>query len=109
MAISTENKIKLAIARIEKGKPKIIAIDRKLSLASVAEEAGIHRTTIINRYPLLADEIRDKSGLKPKQHNSDKQKILDLEEKLAMAKAENISLKSQLAKAISLQATNLID
>lgn len=109
MIINTQSRIKLAIARIEKGNPKVIAVERKLSIASVAEEAGIHRTTIINRYPLLADIIRDKSGMKTRSLNSDKQKILDLQEELTMAKVENSVLKDQLAKAVSLQAKKLIE
>ncbi|WP_427047084.1 hypothetical protein [Halomonas casei] len=54
----TKRAIELAIIRINKGRPKVVAPTRKLSIASVAEEAGISNATIHNRYPALADQIR---------------------------------------------------
>jgi HAMP domain-containing protein len=67
MAIkNTEREIKLSIARIRHGKQKIIDPTRKLNIAAVADEAGISNATIHNRYPQLADEIRQlqKEGTK---------------------------------------------
>jgi|SRR5476649_2574847 len=55
---NTEREIKLSIARIRNGKQKRIEPGRKLSIAAVADEAGISNATIHNRYPHLADEIR---------------------------------------------------
>jgi pyrroloquinoline quinone (PQQ) biosynthesis protein C len=78
-----------------------------LSIASVADEAGILRSTIINRYPHLAQIIKDKSGFKSRNKSSDKKRISELEIKLANARSENVELKKQLAKAISLQANNI--
>nr|WP_294866232.1 hypothetical protein [uncultured Pseudogulbenkiania sp.] len=57
-AESTKHEIELAIARIRHGRPKKITKDRPLSIAAVAEEAGISNATIHNRYPLLAEKIR---------------------------------------------------
>ena len=105
----TEKKIILSISRIEKGKPKTVSSTRKLSIASVAEEAGIHRSTIINRYPELALKINKKSGLSSKSTNSDKQRIIELERKLSEAKLEISALNEQLSKAISLQAKELLN
>ena len=107
MRNETEKAIRLAITRIEKGKAKVVSSSRKLSIASVADEAGVHRSTIINRYPELAQLIKDKSGYISKNKSSDKKRISDLEIKLANARSENIELKKQLAKAISLQANNI--
>lgn len=104
----TEKKIRRAIIRIEKGKVKIISCDRKLSIASVAEEAGIHHSTIINRYPILAALIKDKSGRKAKSVFNKEQRIVDLERKLHEANSEITSLKKQLSKAISLQANKFV-
>ncbi|QYG06809.1 TetR family transcriptional regulator [Janthinobacterium sp. PAMC25594] len=63
---NTEREIKLSIARIRHGKQKRIEPNRKLSIAAVADEAGISNATIHNRYPKLADEIRklQKEGIK---------------------------------------------
>jgi hypothetical protein len=58
MPANTEREIKLAITRIQHGKQKRIAADRKFSIAAVAAEAGVSNATIHNRYPQLADHIR---------------------------------------------------
>jgi hypothetical protein len=49
--------IRQAIIRIEKGKPKIVDSKRKMSVAAVAEEAGVARLLIIRGYPLLHERI----------------------------------------------------
>lgn len=54
----TEKKLLDALKRIRHGRPKIVGPNRKLSIASVAEEAGVSRATIHNRYPHVAEEIR---------------------------------------------------
>lgn len=55
----TAKAIRLAIVRIEKGRPKIVKPRRKLSIQSVAEEAGVSRATIHNNHPGLAERIRE--------------------------------------------------
>ncbi|GHD33532.1 hypothetical protein GCM10007053_18010 [Halioglobus pacificus] len=55
----TAKAIRQAIQRIEKGRPKVINAGRKLSIASVAEEAGVSRATIHNNHPGLAERIRE--------------------------------------------------
>lgn len=104
----TAKKIKQAVVRIEKGRPKIVGSDRKLSITSVAEEAGIHRSTIINRHPLLADEINKKTGLGTQQNESKEKKILELERKLVEANNKIAELEALLSKAISIQASNVL-
>ena len=101
---STERNIKKAILAILKGRPKVVESSRRLSITAVAEEAGIHRTTIINRYPVLADEIRNKCGYKNSNNRSD-QRIRELSSALKESKIKIKSLEDQLAKAISLQAS----
>lgn len=54
----TAKAIRQAIVRIEKGRPKIVKPERKLSIKSVAEEAGVSRATIHNNHPDLAERIR---------------------------------------------------
>ncbi|OBU15023.1 hypothetical protein AYY19_18225 [Photobacterium aquimaris] len=54
----TKKKIRLAIIAIEKGRPKVITIDRKMSVAAVAEEAGVSRALIHRDFPDLLERIR---------------------------------------------------
>jgi hypothetical protein len=108
MSTNTATRIKQAIVRIEKGRTKTVTPDRKLSIASVAEETGIHRSTIINRHPILAQEIRDKTGVKGNSDDAHNRKINELERKLDKANKEIVYLNEQLAKAVSLQATEII-
>ena len=58
----TAKAISQAIVRIEKGRPKLVAPGRKLSIQSVAEEAGVSRATIHNNHPSLAERIREASN-----------------------------------------------
>lgn len=54
----THRKIRQAIIRIEKGRPKVVKGNRKMSVASVAEEAGVSRALIHNLYPDLLSRVR---------------------------------------------------
>jgi len=51
-------RIRLAIVRLEKGQPKIVETERKISIAAVAEEAGVSRALIHKDYPDLMERIR---------------------------------------------------
>jgi hypothetical protein len=106
--MNTKDKIKSALLRIEKGRTKIVANDRKLSIAAVAAEAGIHPSTIINRHSDLADIIRKKSGITKKIGRSDNQQVKLLKDQLASARNEIATLKKALAVAISKQASDVL-
>lgn len=54
----THKRIRLAIVRLEKGQPKIVAKGRKISVAAVAEEAEVSRALIHKDYPDLLERIR---------------------------------------------------
>jgi hypothetical protein len=56
--IETEKALKLALLRLQKGTPKIVPIGTKISIAAVAKEAGYSNSTIHNRYPDIAKEIK---------------------------------------------------
>lgn len=58
----TEKKLLDALKRIQHGRTRIVESSRKLSIASVAEEAGMSRATIHNSYPRVAEEIRTALG-----------------------------------------------
>ncbi len=59
---ATEKKLLDALKRIQHGRTRVVQSNRKLSIASVAEEAGVSRATIHNRYPRVAEEIRTALG-----------------------------------------------
>jgi hypothetical protein len=72
----TRRAIELAVSRITKGRPKNVQPSRKLSIASVAEEACISNATIHNRYPDLAEFIRQKSNKESREKLAKKEKAL---------------------------------
>ena len=56
---TTEKKLKDALLRLKHGKTKIVSSDRKINIRSLAEEAGVSDSTIHNRYPSIASEVRE--------------------------------------------------
>ncbi|PSU85515.1 TetR family transcriptional regulator [Photobacterium phosphoreum] len=54
----TKKMIRLAIIAIEKRRPKVVTINRKMSVAAVAEEAGVSRALIHRDFPDLLERIR---------------------------------------------------
>lgn len=58
----THKRIRLAIVRLEKGQPKVVEKGRKVSVAAVAEEAGVSRALIHKDYPDLLERIRGNSN-----------------------------------------------
>lgn len=54
--------LRVAIKAIEVGRPKRVKFGRKLSISSVAEEAGISPATIHTRYPEIVELLRQKGG-----------------------------------------------
>ncbi|MBF4297107.1 TetR family transcriptional regulator, partial [Vibrio anguillarum] len=55
---ATHKMVRLAIIRIEKGRPKVVSDKRKMSVASVAEEAGVSRALIHRDCPDLLERIK---------------------------------------------------
>lgn len=68
----TAKTIRQAIVRIEKGRPKVVKPGRKLSIQSVAEEAGVSRATIHNNHPGLAERIREAGNKAVRAQRDDK-------------------------------------
>lgn len=58
----THKRIRLAIVRLEKDQPKVVEKGRKVSVAAVAEEAGVSRALIHKDYPDLLERIRGNSN-----------------------------------------------
>lgn len=108
--IPTAERIRLAIIRIEKQRPKIIEPNRKLSVASVAEEAETTRANIYNNYPELAEKIQLKTNKAMKLQRDTKQtQLKELREKYQALKKELKHYKALNSRLASEQAKLIIE
>jgi AcrR family transcriptional regulator len=89
---ATRKSIRQAFLRIEKGRPKVVDKGRKISIASVAEEAGLSRAAIHKSYPDIAEKIREVSGKAVRSQRDQKKQELKCE------KEKNRALRLQLAE-----------
>lgn len=69
-ADTREKELKLSILRIQKGRSKVG--ENKLTIASVAREAGVSTALIHNHYPHIAEEIRHAQGRSSRAQRDDK-------------------------------------
>lgn len=95
----TRKKIELAIARIQRGRPLRISKDRRLSIAAVAEEADVGNATIHNRYPDVAEEIRELVKQTVRNRREARHGTVD---RLRQLRKEVARLKSDLANSQSI-------
>ncbi|MCP1121601.1 TetR family transcriptional regulator [Robbsia andropogonis] len=81
MSRDTRKELQLAIARIKHGRTKVVDQNRRLSILAVAEEAGLSSSTIHNRYPDVAQAIREAaSGARPSVQEARPAKVDKLKE-----------------------------
>ncbi|WP_044412417.1 26S proteasome regulatory subunit family protein [Thiomicrospira microaerophila] len=106
MSNSTEKEIRNALIRLKHGRPKVVDKKRKISISALADEAGVSDSTIHNRYPEIAAEVREIIG---KEHKSQRD---EKSEKLKLEKAKNKELRdyieqleSDIRKLTSINAT----
>lgn len=97
----TYNKIRMAIVRIEKGKPKVVSVGRKMSVVAVAEEAGVSDSLIHKDYTDLLDRINKNKG---KDYRSDRDKKHDA----LKAEREKNRLLRQEIEELKLDNANLV-
>jgi len=90
MKDKTEKKLRLSLHRILSGRPTVISKSRKLSIASVAQEAGVSSALIHNRYPNIADEIRSKCG------RAYKTRVVDKVNEVSKLRQTNRELRAEL-------------
>lgn len=101
----THNKIRMAIVRMEKGKPKVVSSDRKISIKAVAEEAGVSDSLIHKDHSDLVRRIyrnndKDYRSERDKKHQelkAERAKSKELRGRVA-------ELESQLRKLTSINA-----
>ena len=100
--------VRLAIVRIEKGKPKVVDTNRKMSAAAVAEEAGVARNTIYRDCPDLLTRIegavnkgvRQQRDAKQGELNKFKERNKTLRSEVEELRAMNAYLQSKNATLI---------
>lgn len=102
----TQKALELAIHRITTGRVRKVKTGRKLSIAAVAEEAGVSTSTIHNRYPEIADKIRQLLNKDARQQRDEKSQALKEEKsKRKELLDENRLLRQQMAELVSRNAT----
>ena len=106
MANTTEKEIRNALIRLKHGRPKVVDKKRKISISALAEEAGVSDSTIHNRYPEIAAEVREIIGKEHKSQRDEKNKKLKSEKSKNKELREYIQqLESDVRKLTSINAT----
>lgn len=94
-----EKELRLAIKRIEVGRPTRIKAGRLLSISSLANEVGIDPSTIHTRYPAIAELVRQKSGRSEGERRKEKAS------ELKAAKEKNSALRCKVEELETLLAS----
>ena len=103
---ATHKAVRLAIVRIEKGRPNIVSATRKLSVMAVAEEAGVSRALIHRDCPDLLERIKGGVNKGVRQQRDAKQAELnEYKERNKELRSEVAELKAMLEKVQSQNAT----
>ena len=103
---STHKAVRLAIIRIEKGRPNVVSDKRKMSVAAVAEEAGVSRALIHRDCPDLLERIKGGVNKGIRQQRDAKQiELNEYKERNRELRTEVAELKAMLSKIQSQNAT----
>ncbi|AOW77218.1 TetR family transcriptional regulator [Colwellia sp. PAMC 20917] len=113
--------VRMAIIRIEKGRPNVVDKKRKISVSSVAEEAGVTRNTINRDCPdlhtriqgLMNKEVREQLKLKQielnkfKERNKDlRHEVEELKTMLSVKQSKNATLMQKNGRLNAQKAKN---
>ena len=90
MSDATRKELRNALIRLKHGRPKVVDKKRKISILTLAEEAGVSDSTIHNRYPDIAAEVRSIIGTDHRLQRDEKNDMLKLE------KEKNKQLRNQI-------------
>ncbi|WP_318482172.1 TetR family transcriptional regulator [Photobacterium leiognathi] len=103
---ATHKAVRLAIIRIEKGRPTIVSEQRKMSVAAVAEEAGVSRALIHRDCPDLLERIKGgvNKGIR-QQRDAKQNELKEYKERNRELRSEVAELKAMLAKVQSQNVT----
>lgn len=103
---STHKAVRLAIIRIEKARPNVVSDKRKMSVAAVAEEAGVSRALIHRDCPDLLERIKGGVNKAIRQQRDAKQiELNEYKERNRELRTEVEELKAMLSKVQSQNAT----
>lgn len=103
---ATHKAVRLAIVRIEKGRTNVVSDKRKMSVAAVAEEAGVSRALIHRDCPDLLERIKGGVNKGVRQQRDAKQAELnEYKERNRELRTEVAELRAMLAKVQSQNAT----
>ena len=103
---ATHKAVRLAIVRIEKGRPNTVSHKRKMSVAAVAEEAGVSRALFHRDCPELLERIKGGVNKDIRQQRDAKQTELNkYKDRNRELRSEVAELKAMLAKVQSQNAT----
>lgn len=106
MSLLTEKELRNALIRLKHGRPKIVDKKRKLTISALAEEAGVSDSTIHNRYPEIANEVREMIGKAHKVQRDEKNELLKSEKTKNRELREQIEqLELDIRKLTSINAT----
>jgi AcrR family transcriptional regulator len=102
----TLKSLELALHRVTAGRAKNIKPGRKLSIAAVADEAGVSTATVHNRYPEIAEKVRQLLNKEDRKLKVAKGQELQAEKaKRKGLNDENRVLRQKIAELVSRNAT----
>lgn len=100
--------LELAISRIQRGRAHTRA--NKVSIASVAKEAGVTPALIHNHYPDIAEAIRETQARSSRaQRDAKHSELRATQEKNRILREEADALRSQVAKLASINEVLLME
>jgi hypothetical protein len=107
----TRRELELALLRIQKKRPRKLTVEQcRLSITSVATEAGLTPAAIHNCYPDIAERIRTLMGKSSRLQRDQKNDDLQQAKKLARQyRQEVIALKADIAKLVSINASLILN
>ena len=96
--------LRLAIARIERGKAHTKA--ERLTISAVAKEVGVTPALIHNHYPAIAEEIRAKSGASSRaQRDAKHAELKQVRESKKALQEEMSQMRKRIAQLASINET----
>ncbi|EGM0865563.1 TetR family transcriptional regulator [Salmonella enterica] len=98
----TRASLELALKRLQADVPLTVPKGGKISIAAVAREAGVSNATIHNRYPDIAEKIREMMKQTTSASPVLPRPPHDVAATLSRLRQENARLKSDLARSQSL-------
>jgi AcrR family transcriptional regulator len=105
---SRDKHLRLAISRIQRGRAR--TKETKLTIASVAREAGVSTALIHNHHPEIAELVRDAQGRSSRaQRDAKHAELKEEREKNRALRAEADEMRRQIASLASINEVLVIE